>query len=79
MQDQELEQHFSYIGEELTSLREDVNLLKEDVSNLKSSFARQEGLLKMVFDIVKVYDIERKEIKSTLWEHDRRLIHLENA
>ena len=31
----------------------------------------------MVLNISRTYDQERKEVKSTLWEYDRRLLKLE--
>ena len=40
-------------------------------------FDQQDKKMQAILDIVRIYDIERKEVKSTLWEHDRRLLKLE--
>jgi len=40
-------------------------------------FDEQDKKMQAILEIVRIYDIERKEVKSTLWEHDRRLLKLE--
>lgn len=66
----ELEHYFSAIQQELVKINEHVNQVSERMDNMEET-------LKSILDIVRTYDIERKEIKSALWEHDRRLVKLE--
>lgn len=57
-----------------TAQKEDNDLLREE---MREEFNDIKKTLKVILDIVKTYDVERKEIKSALWKFDRRLKHLE--
>lgn len=61
--DKDTEQLFTAIQGEFTKIHERLDT--------------QDKTLKTILDIIRVYDTERKEIKSALWEFDRRLKHLE--
>jgi predicted nucleic acid-binding Zn-ribbon protein len=63
MPKKELEHYFSAIQQEIVKLNERMDEMEETLKN--------------ILDIVRTYDIERKEIKSSLWEHDKRLMKLE--
>jgi len=57
-----------------TALKEDNDLLREE---MRAGFDDIKKSLKVILDIVQTNDVERKEIKSTLWEFDRRIRKLE--
>ncbi|MBU1037291.1 hypothetical protein KKF32_04715 [Patescibacteria group bacterium] len=51
----------------------------EDIAErMEERFDKLEKTMKLVLDIVRTYDQEKKEMKEIFWEHDRRLINLEN-
>ena len=50
---------------------------EEQDQMIQQRFEEQDQKFKSILDIVGFYDTERKDIKSTLWEHERRLIKLE--
>lgn len=74
MSRKELEKYFTAIQQRFDEMDEKMDV-RFDEMDVK--FDEQKVILKNILDIVGVYDIERKEIKSTLWEHDRRLLKLE--
>jgi uncharacterized coiled-coil DUF342 family protein len=55
-------------------LREEMNQLRAE---MRAGFEDIKRTLKLILNIVQTYDVERKEIKSTLWEFDRRIRKLE--
>ena len=75
---QALEHYFTAIQEHFDDLEQN---FESRFNNLEQKFElrmdKMEKTLKLVLDIVSNNDKERKEIKSTLWEHDRRLLNLE--
>jgi len=64
-----------------TAIKEDIDEFKQEFIDFRKEvierFDKQDRILKMVLDISRTYDQERKEVKSTLWEYDRRLLKLE--
>ena len=69
MSKKDLEQYFTAIKADLDEFRLEVN----------TRFNRLEKSVQSILDIIRIYDVERKEIKSALWEHERRLMKLEKA
>ncbi|MBI5221580.1 MAG: hypothetical protein HY979_02130 [Candidatus Magasanikbacteria bacterium] len=63
------ETYFAAIKVDFDSLRSELDQFKVEI----------DAKLTMILDIVKFYDLERKEIKSNLWEHDKRLMKLERV
>jgi hypothetical protein len=61
------ETFFSSIKLDFDGLKEEMDLRFQGVDNI----------LRTILQIVQNYDIERKEIKVNLWEHDRRIQKLE--
>jgi len=74
MSKSEIEQYF-------TAIKEDLDEFKNEVMTqflaINERMEKVEKIAQSILEIVKVYDAERKEIKSTLWEFDRRLLKLE--
>jgi|GEM_PF-2774678 len=77
------ESYFSAIKTDFDSLRDDFSGLRDDFSGLReeidSKFAKQDEKLNAILNVVKFYDVERKELKASLWEHERRLLKLERV
>ena len=77
-----LEQLFTAVRQDIDQLRDQlreeiknsINQLREEMAD---GFKKQNEILKTILNIVCFYDTERKDIKSSLWEHDRRLLKLE--
>ncbi|OGY89530.1 MAG: hypothetical protein A2927_00825 [Candidatus Komeilibacteria bacterium RIFCSPLOWO2_01_FULL_45_10] len=77
-----LEQLFTAVRQDIDQLRDQlreeiknsINQLREEMAD---GFKKQNEILKTILNIVGFYDTERKDIKSSLWEHDRRLLKLE--
>ena len=53
--------------------------IKQDFNAVAGRFDKMENTLKTILDIVRVFDVEKKEIKLNLWEHDRRIVKLEKS
>lgn len=68
------ESYFGTIKNDSDGLKEEINDLRKYVDK---RFDEANIILKSTFNIIHTYDVERKEMKSTLWEYDRRLIKLE--
>ena len=69
MSKQEIEQYFIALKEDVDNLRDDVN----------KHFEKLESTMKIILNIVQSYDQERKEVKSSLWELERRILNLEKV
>lgn len=52
-------------------------LIQQRFEEQDKKFDKMQATLLTVLNIVKSYDQERKEVKSTLWEYERRLLKLE--
>jgi len=52
-------------------------LIQERFSEQDKKLEKMQSTLQLILNIVQSYDQERKEVKSTLWEFDRRLLKLE--
>jgi hypothetical protein len=70
MEDRQLVAYF-------TSIKEDFNRVDDQFDEAKDKLGRIEEVSRDILELMQNYDRERKEVKSTLWEHDRRLIKLE--
>ncbi len=57
-----------------TAIKADMDEFRSEVNN---RFDRVERAMQSILSVVQMYDAERKEVKATLWEHDRKLIKLE--
>ena len=78
MPKKDLEQYFTAIQQRFDE--QDVLIQQRfDEQNkfIQQRFNEQDKKMRNILDIVKTYDQERREVKSTLWEHDRRLLKLE--
>lgn len=75
------ESYFGAIKHDFDSLRGDLDGLRSEFVGFKEyvekRFNNVDATLITIFSIINVYDVERKEIKATLWEHDRRLAKVE--
>jgi hypothetical protein len=74
MQDQILEQYFTAIKEDSNQV---FDLIKHLELKIEQGFIEIRSNLGTILEIVRIYDVEKKEIKASLWEFDRRLIKLE--
>ena len=82
MSKKESEQYFTAINQAMEQLRrefsEDIsastNQLREEMAE---GFKKQNETLQTILDIVRVTDVEIKEIKLALWDHHRRLTRVE--
>jgi len=85
MPKKELEQIFTSIQERFNAVDnrfdEQDKLIQQRFDkqdkHIQQRFDSMDRKLQMILDIVRVYDIERKEFKGTFWEHDRRLKKIE--
>jgi hypothetical protein len=69
-----LEQLFTAIQERFA---EQDQLIQYRFDEQDKKFFEQDKKLESILSVVKFYDIERKDVKSTLWEHEIRLNKLE--
>ncbi len=69
-----IESYFIVIKEDIERLRNEMN---QRFNEVYERFGKQDEVLGTILDIVRLYDIERKEIKSSLWELDRRVQKIE--
>ena len=74
MNKQSLEKYFTAIKEDIDEFKQEFVYFRKEIAE---RFDRQDKILKLVLDITRTYDQERKEVKSALWETDRRLLKLE--
>jgi hypothetical protein len=72
--DKTTEQLFTAIKKDNDQLREE---MRKGFEAVEDHLLEQKKTLKAILDIVQTYDVERKEIKSTLWEFERRIRRLE--
>lgn len=70
MEDRQLELYFA-------SIKEDFSSMEGRFDHVEERFDRLEGVSRDILELMQNYDRERKEVKATLWEHDRRLAKLE--
>ena len=81
------EVYFGTIQNDFSSLREEMNSkfeavyrrfekIDERFGKIDERFGKVEGLLSSILEL---NQDDKKVIKSTLWEHDRRLIRLEKS
>ncbi len=68
--------YFTAIKADSDNLRSEFNDLRAEMNE---KFAKQDGILQTILNIVRHIDLERKDIKANLWEHDTRLIKLERV
>lgn len=66
----ELEQYFNAVQERFNGV--DKRFDEQD-----KKFENMQSTLQIILSITQNYDVERKDIKSSLWEHDRRLTKVE--
>ncbi|MCX6785568.1 MAG: hypothetical protein NTZ18_01810 [Candidatus Komeilibacteria bacterium] len=66
--------YFTAIKADSDGLRAEFNDLRSEINQ---KFAKQDGTLETILSIIKHIDLERKDIKAMLWEHDTRLLKLE--
>ena len=67
-----LEQYFTAIQERFIEV-------DKRFDGVDKRFDEQDKKLQLILNIVQSYDHERKEVKASLWEHDRRLLELEKG
>lgn len=67
--------NFDYMSRE--ELEQYFTSIQERFNDVDKRFDEQNRILQTILDIVRVNDVERKEIKATLWEYDRRIGKLE--
>jgi hypothetical protein len=72
--DKTTEQLFTALKKDNDQLREE---MREGFKAVEDNLFEMKKTLKAILDIVQTYDVERKEIKSTLWEYERRIRRLE--
>lgn len=57
--------------------------IKEDIDSLRKEmverFDKLDQVLEILLDMVRSYDEERREMKASLWELDRRVSKLEKS
>jgi hypothetical protein len=82
------ETYFGAIKSDFDGLQSNFDSLRSNFDGLQSNFDslrsevnqrldKHDQKLNTILEVVKVYDVDRKEIKLNLWEHERRLMKLE--
>ena len=86
MEDRQLEACFTSIKEDFNHIEDRFKEVDERFDGVDRRFdaveeklGRIEDVSRDILELMQNYDRERKEVKSTLWEHDRRLIKLEHS
>lgn len=82
MSRKELEQYFTTIQERFNDVDKRFDYVDkrfdEQDKRIEQGFNEQNKILQTILDIVRVTDVEIKEIKLALWDHHRRLTKVEN-
>ncbi len=59
-----------------TAIKEDIDSLRKE---MLERFDKQDQVLEILLDMIRSYDEERREMKASLWELDRRISKLEKT
>jgi len=77
------ETYFSAIKSDFDNLKVEVDNLRNETFSLRGDFNdfKNDIIVKLgsVLSMAHYYDSERKEIRSDLWDHNKRLAKLERA
>ncbi len=59
-----------------TAIKEDIDRLRKE---MLERFDKQDQILELLLDMQRSYDEERRELKASLWELDRRVSKIEKS
>ena len=74
-----IEDRFKEVDERFDAVDERFDGVDRRFDAVEEKLGRIEDVSRDILELMQNYDRERKEVKSTLWEHDRRLIKLEHS
>lgn len=77
MTDIQLENYFGSIKSDFNRMDDRFTSVDKVILEIKDELAQIKQLCSAILDIVNMYDVERKEIKASLWDLDNRLHKLE--